>query len=129
MEEVHILPASGTPEVFLNPKGIIKIRGRAIDENVTKFHKPIMSWIDAYLLKPAESTEVIIALEYLNSYNTVILTSILKKVSQVIQQEKKLDIYWYYEEDDDDILERGLNISSVINIPIRFSSTKKITDI
>jgi hypothetical protein len=85
-----------------------------------------MIWIDAYLLNPAESTEVIIALEYLNSYNSLILSSVLKKLSQVNQQSKKLVIQWYVEKDDDDLLERGQYISSVLNIPIEFIMTDNI---
>jgi hypothetical protein len=126
IEEVNILPTNKTPEILLNPEGIIKIKGRAIDESRTKFSDQIMTWIDAYLLNPAKSTEVIIALEYLNSFNSIILASILKKLSQVNQQSKKLVIKWYVEEDDDDLLERGEYISSTFNIPIEFIKTDNI---
>ena len=126
IEEVHILPTNKTPEILLNPKGIIKIKGRAIDESRTRFSDQVMIWLDTYLLNPAKSTEVIIALEYLNSYNSIILASILKKLSQVTQQSKKLVIKWYIEEDDDDLLERGEYISSAFSIPIEFILTDHI---
>lgn len=128
INEVHILPTNTTPEVLLTPMGVIKIKGRAIDESRTKFPEQITNWIDAYLLDPAELTEVIIALEFLNSFNTIILTSTLKKISQVIQQGKKIVIRWYYEEDDIDIFERGEYISSTINVPIEFIITDTIAD-
>ncbi|MCX6255744.1 MAG: SiaC family regulatory phosphoprotein [Bacteroidia bacterium] len=126
IDVVHILPTNKTPEVLLNPEGIIKIKGRAMDESRAKFSDQIMIWIDAYLLNPAESTEVMIALEYLNSFNSIILASVLKKLSQVNQQSKKLVIKWYIEEDDDDLLERGNYISSTFNIPIEFIMTDHI---
>ena len=126
IEAVHILPTNKTPEVLLNPEGIIKISGRAIDESRTKFSDQIMIWIDSYLLNPAESTEVIIALEYLNSFNSIILASAHKKLSQVKQQSKKLVIIWYIEEDDDDLLERGEYISATLNISIEFIRTDHI---
>jgi hypothetical protein len=126
IDVVHILPTNNTPEVLLNPEGIIKIKGRAIDESKTKFSEQTMIWIDAYLLKPAKSTEVTIALEYLNSFNSIILASVLKKLSQVNQKSKKLVIKWYIEEDDDDLLERGESISSTFNIPIEFIMTDQI---
>jgi hypothetical protein len=85
-----------------------------------------MVWIDGYLLNPAESTKVIIALEYLNSFNSIILASVLKKLSLVNQQSKKLVVQWYIEEDDDDLLERGKFISETINIPIEFIMTDHI---
>jgi hypothetical protein len=125
-EVVHILPTNKTPEVFLNPQGIVKISGRAIDESRTKFSEQIMSWIDNYLLNPAKSTDVTIALEYLNSFNSIILTSILKKLSQVNQHSKDINIQWYIEEDDEDLHERGSYISSTLNIPIKFIMTDNI---
>jgi hypothetical protein len=126
MEEVHILATNKNPEVLLNPEGIIKIKGRAIDESRTKFSEQVMAWIDSYILNPAQSTEVTIALEYLNSFNAIILASFLKKLSQLKQQSRKLVIRWYIEEDDEDLLERGQYISSTLNIPIEFILTDQI---
>jgi hypothetical protein len=127
-EVVNILPTNNTPEVLLNPKGIIRIKGRAIDESRTKFSDQIMIWIDDYLLNPAQSTEVVIALEYLNSFNSIFLASALKKLSQVKQQSKKLFIKWYIEKDDDDLFERGQYISSNLDIPIEFIMVDHIKD-
>ena len=91
---IHIEPTNKTPEVFLNPKGSLKITGRAIDESRTKFSEQIIEWIDTYLASPANLTEVTIALEYLNSYNSIILASIIRQIYQVTQQSKKIVIKW-----------------------------------
>jgi hypothetical protein len=123
---VHILPTNKSPEILLNPEGIIKINGRAIDESETEFPEQVMKWINAYLLDPAESTHVSIALEYLNSFNSIILSSFLRKLSQLNQRSKKLVIKWYIEEDDDDLQERGKFISSTFNIPVEFIMTDDI---
>ena len=103
MEKVHILPTNTIPEYILDPAGTIKIKGRAIDESRRNAPEQINDWIDTYILDPAETTEVTIALEFLNSFNTIILTNTLKKITQVIQTGKKLVIKWHYEEDDIDI--------------------------
>lgn len=124
--EVHILSTNNTPEILLDPKGIVKIKGRAIDETRTKFSDQTLKWIDSYVLKPAAITKVTIALEYLNSFNSIFLASVLKKLSQVNQQSKKLSIQWYIEEDDEDLLERGRYISSTFNLPIEFTMTDRI---
>ena len=128
MEKIHLLPTNRTPEILLNPSGFIKIKGRAIDESSSGNPEQLMSWIDSYVLKPADSTEVIIALEFLNSFNTLIITAILKKIAQIIPQRKKLHIKWYYEEDDVDIYDRGEYIASVIDVPIEFIKTKNISE-
>jgi hypothetical protein len=126
INSVHILPSNKTPEVLLNPEGFIEIKGRAIDESRTKFSEQIMVWIDDYVLNPAKSTEVTIALEYLNSFNSIILTAALKKLTLVNKLSKTLVIKWYIEDDDDDLLERGEYISSTLNIPIQFIMTDQI---
>jgi phospholipid N-methyltransferase len=105
---------------------MIKIRVRGLFQNKTEVIEQIMNWIDKYLRNPTEITYVIISFEYLNSFSTTILVSILRKLSQVILQSGKLVIQWYYEEDDEDILERGEYISSTFNIPITFIKTNHI---
>jgi hypothetical protein len=128
MEKVHLLPTNKTPEIILNPSGLIKIKGRAIDESRTGTSDQVLTWIDGYIAAPAESTEVIIALEFLNSFNTIILTAVLKKIAQLIQLRKKLVVRWFYEEDDVDIYDRGAYIATVIDIPIEFITTENISD-
>ncbi len=127
IEEVHILPTDYSPEVFLNPEGIIKIKGRGMVVNDTRVPEQINDWLDSYLLNPAETTDVSIAFEYLNSFSTTILVSVLTKISLVTLNKKKFVIHWYYEEDDDDILERGEHISESLNFPIEFIMIDDIT--
>jgi hypothetical protein len=127
--DLHILPTDNTPEFLFSPDGILKIRGRGLFQNKTEVIEQIMIWIDEYLFNPAEITYVIIAFEYLNSFSTTFLVSILRKLSRVILQSEKLIIQWYYEEDDEDIIERGEYISSTFNIPITFIKTNHIFDL
>jgi hypothetical protein len=125
-EEIHILPTHTTPEVILSPEGIIKIKGRALSVNNSEFPEQIMNGFNAYLSNPPDSTDVIIAFEYLNSFSAKIIVSILKNISKRILRPKKLAIRWYYEEDDDDMLELGKYISEVDKIPIEFIRTDDI---
>lgn len=125
-EELHIAPTNNTPEVLLNSDGIVKIFGRAIDESRTKFSDQMMVWIESYILDPADVTEVTIALEYLNSFNSIYLASVLRKLALVKDQMKKLNIKWYIEDDDEDLLERAEYISTTFNIPIQFEMTDHI---
>jgi len=124
--ETHILPTGNIPEFLFSPEGNIKIKGRGLFGNNTEVTGQILNWIDEYLRNPAEITYVILAFEYLNSSSTIIIVSILRKLSQVILQSEKLVIQWYYEEDDEDILERGEYISSTLDIPIEFIMTNSI---
>jgi hypothetical protein len=125
--EIHILRTNQTPEFILNNEGIIKIRGRGLYCDKPELSDQIISWIDDYLNNPPKITYVTIAFEYLNSLSSAILVSILRKLSQIILQSKKLVVQWYYEVDDENILDRGEYISSCCDIPIEFIVTNNVT--
>jgi hypothetical protein len=127
--KVHIFQTDINPELILDPEGIITIKGRYLVLNPTDVPVQIMSWIEEYLRNPAESTEVIIALEYLSSIGTKNLMSLLKELSKVIQQNKKIAIRWYYEEDDDDMIDRADYTSSVLNVPVVSIMTNSLRDL
>ena len=126
--EIHILPSDSTPEILFCSDGMFKIRGRGLYKTENEAIGEIINWIDEYLGDPAEITYVVIALEYLNSYSTTILVSILRRLNMVLLHSKKLVIQWYYEEDDEDLLERGEYVSMTFDIPISFIPTNHITD-
>lgn len=120
LTEVYIPSTKYTPEVILLPEGTIKIKGRGLTVNKIDIPDQIIEWIEAYILDPAESTTIEICFEYLNSFSSTILVSIIKRISLIMLKGKKLIINWYYEDDDDDVYERGECISSSISIPFNF---------
>jgi SiaC family regulatory phosphoprotein len=115
-----ILSTKCTPEVSLDPYGIIKISGRSISENGTGFSEQIDEWIDEYMCNPAELTTVDISFEYFNAVNFKIYFNLLNKIGSLRLINKKYTVNWYYEEGDEDILEKGEDISSALDIPFNF---------
>ena len=121
----HIAPTESTPEVVLDPAGIIVIKGKSMNKNAAEFYAQIVRWIDAYINDPADLTSVDIYPEYFNGVNSMIFISLLKKISNVKLKNKELVINWHYEEDDEDILAQGENISSVLDIQINLIMTSE----
>ena len=121
MNELKITATKSSPEVILNPDGIIKIKGRSIHENMIEFYKPVNKWVDEYIQEPADITCIDINLEYFNSASSKILINLIQKFSHVQLKNKKFIINWYYEEGDEDILEIGEYFSSVLRIPFNFN--------
>ena len=124
MKELRISPTKNTPEIFLNPEGMIRIKGRSIHENVTDFFEPIEDWISEYIAMPADVTCVDMNLEYFNSASAKVFIHILQKITYVTLKHKKFIFNWYYEEGDDDILERGEYFASVLDVKINFIKLK-----
>jgi hypothetical protein len=120
LKEIHILPSKITPEISLNPEGMIEIKGRSMDVDLTEFYKQPEVWVDEYICNPADITCVDIFLEYFNEINLFFYISILRKIASIKLMNKKYIINWYYEEGDEDILEKGENISYILDIPFNF---------
>lgn len=127
MKKIHILPTTNTPDYKFDPDGGITISGRCIYNDKSEVPDQIIIWIEKYLKNPAKITYVTIAFEYLNSFSTTVMVSILKNLRRVTLQSKMLVVQWYYEEDDEDIFERGEYISDTINIPIEFIKAKDVS--
>jgi hypothetical protein len=120
MRELRIQPGKNSPEIVLNPDGIIKIRGRSIHENVIEFFEPVDEWITQYIEKPANETVVDVSLEYFNSASARMFVTLFQKITHVTLKHKKFKINWYYEDGDEDILERGEYFAAVLDISINF---------
>jgi len=120
MEELRISSTKNSPEIIMNPDGIIKIKGRSIHENVAEFFEPVEDWVSEYIRTPGDITSVDINLEYFNSASAKVFIHLLQKLTYVTLKHKKFIFNWYYEEGDEDILERGEYFSSILDVPINF---------
>lgn len=123
MNELRIAATKSSPEILLNPGGMIRIRGRSIHENILEFFRPVEEWVNSYILEPADVTCIDMNLEYFNSASAKFMIQLFMKISRVRLLNKKLIVNWYYEEGDEDIYERGEYFSSVLNIPFNFIKT------
>lgn len=109
-----------SPEIILDPGGIIRIKGRSILENATDFYQPVLEWVAEYVREPAQLTCIDINLEYFNSATAKVLITLIQRVSAVTFRNAKFKVNWYYEEGDEDILERGEYIESVLETAFNY---------
>jgi len=124
MELFTIKGTKKTPDVTLNPNGVIRLSGRSIPEDASKFYEDVITWVMEYCKSPRETTTVNIELEYFNSGSAKYVMQMLRELSEVMSEDKKLIVNWHYEEGDDDILERGEYYSTILNIDINFIETE-----
>jgi hypothetical protein len=123
MDLVSLESTRKTPNVLLDPSGRIRIGGRSIPEDASKFYDNILNWVLDYCHTPSDSTVVDIELEYFNSGSAKFVMQILRELSELLAEGKDLKVNWYYEEGDDDILERGEYYSSILDLEINFIET------
>lgn len=123
MKELKISPTKNSPDIILNPDGMIKITGRSIHENVTEYFAPVEEWIREYIEMPADLTCVDMNLEYFNSASAKVFIHLLELVKHVSLKDKKFIFNWYYEEGDEDIFERGEYFASILDVDFNFIKT------
>ena len=124
METINLESTKKTPMVLLDPSGKLRLGGRSIPEDASKFFDGILNWILDYVNAPQDSTVIDIELEYFNSGSAKYVMQILRELSELIHNGKELKVNWYYEEGDDDILERGEYYASILDLEINFIETE-----
>ncbi len=123
MENLLISSTKRTPEVEFSTEGRLKISGRSIPEDPSKFYDQLFEWTFFYCQEPKDSTNLDISLEYFNSGSSKALLHILRALADLTKKGKQLSINWYYEEGDDDVLERGEYYESILDIKFNFIET------
>jgi hypothetical protein len=123
MENLLIESTKKTPDVAFNVDGRMRISGRSIPEDASKFYDDLFEWVYLYGQNPPESTTIDIELEYFNSGSSKALLHILRALTEIIKKGNKLTINWYYEEGDDDIMERGEYYESILEVKFNFIQT------
>ena len=121
MKQLFIEGTKNSPRVELNPSGEIKIQGRCIMEDSSKFFNPIFLWVKYATCK---TINIEINLEYINTSSVKQLFSLLLLVKSN-HNFRNIYVNWYYEEGDDDNFELGKDIESVTKLPIDFFEYKE----
>lgn len=123
MDNLQIENTKKTPKVLFSTDGRIKIAGRSIPEDASKFYDALYLWITEYCRDPNETTTVDIELEYLNSGSSKSILNILSELVSASNNLHRLIINWYYETGDEDILERGEYFESILDVKFNFIET------
>lgn len=103
MENLRIVSTQSTPNVEFNNNGELKITGRAYSEDPRMFFEPLLNWVRDL---NAETVNLEIKLEYLNTSSTKMLNEFIKTIDANTRISSKM-VKWYFEEDDEDMLEAG----------------------
>ena len=119
MNPIIISATEDTPGVRLDAANdIFELSGRSLPEDVVKFYKPILDWLDEYAQSPNEHTVFDFKLSYFNTASSKIILDILMKLEGMYDDGKKISIKWHYPSDDEDMMEAGEEYSDIVSVPI-----------
>jgi len=126
MKDLYIERTTITPQVILRQSdGKMRFEGRCIPEDPQLFFDTILQWLDEYFSMPAEETEFIIQLEYVNSGSVKQFLHMFRHLADFRKDKRKILISWYYEEDDEAILDLGEALQVSVDIPFRLISSNE----
>jgi len=126
MKKLKIKKTPKTPEILFNPNGILEISGVSVPENSMAFYKSIINWVKDYTESPAEETELIFKLEYINTSSLQFVYDILSVLSSLNNEPNKVKVTWYYMDDDIDMKETGEDYDETIDLPFNFIEVAEI---
>ena len=114
-----------TPEIYFDAQtGVFEIKGRSIPENAMKIYRPVMEWIEQYLVSPQSKTIINIRLSFFNTSTSKYLIEMLKKFEEVKRQGYHVEVFWYY--DDEDIKDIAEDYQGLVDVPMKMILSENI---
>lgn len=121
MSRLFIPGTNSTAEVDFNREsGMMSLTGVSIPENADLFFKPLHEWTDTLVGNYSGNLTLSICLTY---FNTTTVRHLLPFMQRLIQNfRNSLVVVWKYEEDDEELLERGEELSDVLQFKFEYQS-------
>lgn len=118
MENIFINGTDRTPEVdFRFDEGLLKLSGRSITENPTKFYDELAGYLETYVNDAQPNTVFKVILEYFNTSTSKCLADLFKQLARLHTNGNKVLVEWYYEKDDEEIKDSGKDYQDLFEIP------------
>lgn len=129
MEKLIIKGTEKTPEInFDSASGKLFIGGRSYSSDAFDFYKPVNEWLNKYILSPKENTSLEVNVDYFHSVSVKYLTSIVKKMAQLQEAGKTVQVLWLHqadENDEDESFDLGKSIETEAKIKFDFVEVAK----
>jgi hypothetical protein len=122
MDALHIAATKSTPEISFNPKSeSFVIEGRSIPADAADFYAPLERWVENFIhIQKSDSITIDIKLDHLNTGSVRSLLSILSKIIRLRDQHVNVMINWHHDVEDEDMVDKGEEMSLILEHPFRF---------
>lgn len=122
MDILKIEPTKYTPEIVLDPKGFITIKGKSYPENTFEFYQPVLEWLKNYFMLPdSNKLEVNLEIVYFNSSTSKLFFDFFDMLEEAHDNDKDITINWICDSENESAVEAGEDFAEdfetlVINI-------------
>lgn len=125
MQKLIIAETKSSPGVELDPvTNIFKFYGSSYVSDAHEFFKPIIDWVDAYVVSLTKPVKLIFQLsfQYINSTSSRFVLVLLRRVMESGNSKVDLTVEWIYDEDNEDTYDAGKDLEFVLKIPFVFKT-------
>lgn len=122
MKDLLISKTKRTPEILFKTNGELSISGSSMAEDVVKFYKPVLAWLNEFNSLAPEKISFKIDMDYLSTASTRIALEILRIINDLKRSD--INIIWTYEAEDSDMLEQGELFQTSIKRKFEFIEKK-----
>jgi hypothetical protein len=127
MKILKIGNAPKTPGIDFHPgKGNFVVAGISVPENSRAFYEPIIEWVTEYVKQPAELTNIVFKLSYINTSSLQFVYDLLMLLDSIDSESSKVSVDWYYLEEDIDMQEIGEDFRDAICAEFNFFGVENV---
>nr|WP_320115876.1 DUF1987 domain-containing protein [uncultured Desulfuromonas sp.] len=107
MEKLSLTATQYTPEIIMDPDGIISMMGKSYPENTFEFYRPVMEWVESYFDgSPAEKTIINMEIIYFNSSSSKLFFDFFDILDEQ-HENYDIEINWIYDSENENAKEAG----------------------
>jgi hypothetical protein len=119
MQDLNYEATHSTPGIkFEAGEGVLEMYGRSIPENAINVYRPVLDWLEQYMVEPKDETVLNFKIEFFNTSSSKFILQILKKLEQLNRQGFKVTINWFY--NDEDILDLAEDYQELVGMKFNF---------
>ncbi|UKN01610.1 DUF1987 domain-containing protein [Paracrocinitomix mangrovi] len=119
MERLIIEATEDTPSIDFDPgTNNLKISGRSLPEDVTKFYQPVLDWLDELEASSGNDCTLHVGLEYFNTASSKLILDILMKLEDIhMDGNNTIKVIWSHDARDVDMQEAAEEYSELVEVP------------
>ena len=119
IKELILEPGKDTLEIKCS-HGKISMQGNSLLADPKKFFQPVNDWITEYIKDPAQTTEITLRFEYMDTASIQAIFDLLMSIKVITKINKQLVVNWYFEFDDPELLEVGEIMSGRLKLDFNY---------
>lgn len=119
MQDLTYEATHSTPGINFNAsEGVLEMYGRSIPENAINLYRPVIDWLDKYMVEPKKETILNFKIEFFNTSSSKFILQILKKLEELNRQDFNVIVNWFY--NDEDILDLAEDYQELVGMKFNF---------